>query len=318
MTRVAMLGGSELVEVFAAIAVVAPAILLWEYSRRFGFASLNAGRVLILDCGAAIAFIGGLLGLAMFERLSAANAYLAMGAAYGLVSGIWLLRRKRRFRFSLSLARRELRPHWQFGRWVFASETALMARSYVVPWMVAAWMDETATGIFVAYATIVVLANPVLIGLSNVLAPDLAFTFASEGVIGVRRFVFRTTSVVSAGMLAFAVMLTVVGERLITTAYGSDFGGYQMCVAILSLGILAEAIGMPSYTGLWSIGRPHLCFVACLAGLAITVGLTAALTSRFGITGAAVGYTSGKILSALLQIIAFMRVTRPVIQGVNG
>lgn len=315
VARSSVLGVSELSRVFAFIALVTPAILLWEFSRRFGFARLHVGKVLLLDLTATAAFIGGLLGLVIFERLSAANAYLVMGATYGLVSAIWLVRDTQRFRFSLRLARREVRPHWSFGRWVFASETALMARSYIVPWMIAIWLNSTATGIFVAYATIVVLANPVLIGLSNVLAPDLAFTYANEGILAVRRFVFRTTAVVTTAMLLFTITLTLVGERLITVAYGSDFGGYHLCVFILAFGIFAEAAGMPSYTGLWSIGRPNLCFLACLAGLVVTVGLTAAMTPWLGITGAAIGFSSGKLVSAVLQGIAFAGVTRPRWQG---
>lgn len=311
-TRMSYLGASDLARVFSSIALVTPAILLWEFSRRFGFARLNAGSVLLLDLGAAVMFIGSLVGLAFLDHMSAANAYLVMGAAYGLVSAIWLLRDTRRFRFSLRLARRELKPHWRFGRWVFASETALMARSYVVPWMVAIWLDATATGIFVAYATIVVLANPVLIGLSNVLAPDLASTYAIKGMAEVRRFVFKTTTVVGAAMLLFTFFLMVIGERLITVTYGSAFSGYHACVLILAFGIFAEAAGMPSYTGLWSIGRPNLCFLACIAGLAVTVTLTALMTPWHGITGAAIGYSSGKLVSAVLQVIAFVRATRPL------
>ncbi|MCA9143994.1 MAG: lipopolysaccharide biosynthesis protein [Planctomycetaceae bacterium] len=321
LTRTIYFGPSELAEVFSAIAIATPAVLFWEFSRRFGFASLNTGRVLFLDLGAALAFIGGLVGLALIGHLSAANAYLVMGATYGLVSAIWLLQDAKRFRFSLRLARRELRPHWTFGRWVFASETALMARSYVVPWMVAMWLDATATGIFVAYATIVVLANPVLIGLSNVLAPDLASTYAIQGIVEVRRFVFKTTAIVGVSMLFFTIFLMVGGEQLITVAYGSDFSGYRACVLILALGIFAEAVGMPSYTGLWSIGRPNLCFMACITGLVATVSLTAALTPLLGIDGAAIGYSSGKLVSAIVQVIAFLGVTRlqnerPESQGV--
>ena len=315
LTRTSYLGATDLARVFAAIAVVTPPILLWEFSRRFGFAKLNAGRVLLLDVCAAVAFTSGLFALAVLGRLSAASAYIVMGAAYGLVSAIWLLRGEQRFRFSLRLARQELLPHWRFGRWAFASETALMARGYIVPWMVAIWLDPTATGIFIAYATIVVLANPVLIGLSNVLAPDLAVTYASEGVPAVRKFVAKTTSAVSAGMLIFMFFLMVVGERIITVTYGSDFGGYHSCVLVLAFGIFAEAAGMPSYTGLWSIGRPNLCFLATVAGLVITVGLTAIMTPRLGITGAAIGYSSGKLVSSVLQVIAFVSVTRREWQG---
>ncbi len=314
-TRATDVAATSLAHLFEVIALVTPAILLWEFARRIGFARLNIGSVLLLDIWGALAFVGGLVGLSLLGQLSAASAYLVMGTAYGIVSVVWLFRDRHRYRFSWRLACREWPPHWRFGRWVFASETALMARSYVVPWMIAIWLDPTATGIFIAYATIVVLANPVLIGLSNVLAPDLAVTYATEGVAAVRQFVFRTTTAVSAAMLLFSVVLMVVGERLITVTFGSDFGGHPMCVLALALGVLMEAVGMPSYTGLWSIGRPNLCFLACIAGLVVTVSLTAVMTPWLGITGAAIGFTSGKVVSALLQVIAFVSVTRRQWQG---
>jgi O-antigen/teichoic acid export membrane protein len=180
-----------------------------------------------------------------------------------------------------------------------------MARCYAVTWIVAVLLDTRAAGIFVAYMTIVVLANPLLIGISNVLAPDVARAFAEQGPLEVQRLVRKTTILVGLAVLLLAVVLMVIGEKLIGVLYGAEFTGYASCVLVLAAGMLAEAIGTPAYSGLWAMQRPQACFIASAAGLLATVVATVAFTPLMGLTGAAIGASSGKFVSSLVQCVAF-------------
>ena len=300
-----------LAKVLTVLALLMPAVLCWEFARRFGFAQLRVREVLVLDLttGALVALNLGML--VACDRLSAITAFMAVGGASGLTALVWLFRCGVRFRLRPRRVLTETRRHWKFGRWVLASEATFMARSYVVPWLVALMMDATATGVFAAYLTLVLLANPLLNGISNVLAPDLARAFANGGRQEVRRRIMRVTWAMTVVVSAFSICLILAGQWLVVSLYGDEFQGHQWCVFILAAGVLAEAIGMPAYNGLWAIQRPNVCFVACAWGLVATVGATCALTGSFGLVGAAFGYSLGKFVASAVQVLAFSHSVHP-------
>jgi O-antigen/teichoic acid export membrane protein len=296
--------------VFGAVAVFLPALLLWEFARRIGFAQQRVAAVFWLDLATGCCWLATMAALALLGQLSPVVAFVAMGGTHAAVTLLWLCLYGQRFQVSVVAAIQEARPHWRFGRWILGSETLLMARGNIVPWLVAIFLGAADTGLFIAYLTIVILGNPILNGISNVLAPDLARAFAVEGATEVRRIVSKATLVLGVVMAGFSLLLAAIGEPLITFLYGAEFAGQQLCVIILAVGLLAEALGMASYNGLWAMHRPHLCFVACLLGLVATIGSTLVCIPTFGLAGAAIGFTAGKIVAAVVQGFAFRHLMR--------
>ena len=298
--------------IFAAVGVFLPALLLWEFARRIGFAQQRVAAVFLLDVATGGCWLATMIGLALLGQLTPVVAFIAMGVSHATVTLLWLFLYGQRFRISVPTAIQETRPHWQFGRWILGSETLLMARGNIVPWLVAILLGAADTGLLVAYLTIVILGNPILNGISNVLAPDLARAFADKGATEVRRVVLKATLILGIVMTCFSLLLAVVGEPLITRLYGAEFSGQHLCAIVLAIGLLAEALGMASYNGLWAMHRPHLCFVACLLGFIATIGFTFACVPSFGLAGAAIGFTAGKVLAAIIQGLAFGYVMRQV------
>jgi len=299
-----LLGGeTRQVAVIAVVALFLPAIMLWEFARRIGFAQLRVERVFVLDALTAAGWLAGVALFAFFGQLSALTAYLAIGTSCGLVATIWLGSFGQKVRFCRRRLAIDSRRHWRFGRWILGSETLLMARGYVVPWLVVWLLGTRETGILIAYLTVVFLANPILIGISNVLAPDLARAFADGGVPQIKRLVTRSTWILGAVMLGFCLILAAIGNTLVVHLYGVEFAGRSYCVVALAIGLLAEAIAMPTYNGLWAIHRPDVCFFACFIGLVATIGVTLGMTSTLGLLGAAIGFSSGKVVAALVQAV---------------
>lgn len=296
--------------VFGTVAIFLPGVLLWEFGRRIGFAQQRVAAVFALDAATACCWLATMGLLALTGSLSPVTVFVAMGISHATVTVLWACCYGQRFRLSIRAAIRKARPHWRFGRWILGSETLFMARGNIVPWLVAALLGATDTGLLVAYLTIVVLGNPILHGISNVLAPDLARAFLDEGAAGVRRVVIKATLVLGIVMTGFSLLLSAVGEPLITSLYGAEFAGQHLCVIVLATGLLIEALGMPSYNGLWAMHRPNLCFLACLLGLVATVELTIVFASTLGLAGAAIGFSSGKAVAAIVQGVAFRYVAR--------
>ena len=71
--------------------------------------------------------------------------------------------------------------NWDFGRWILAGQLLGTLHGYAVPWVLALTVGIASTGIFVAAQTIILLTNPMVLGLTNWLEPRAAQVTATEG-----------------------------------------------------------------------------------------------------------------------------------------
>ena len=307
-----------IVGVMCALVGVLPLFLLHEFCRRIGFAHRDVASVVVFD--SAFASVTGLLLIlaSLYGVLSGLTTLLLVGMAYGTVGGVWLYKSIRNYDFWDRQLLDDIFRHWSFGKWILAAESSMVVRSYLGAWVLALYISEAATGIYTACMMVVVLANPLLIGVSNVLAPDVAHGFASGGIRAARRIVWKTTMGMAMLATAFFLLMTLCGEYLITLVYGTGFSGASACIAILVWGVFVEAVGTPASNGLWAIERTRLCFIGNLLGMIAAVVLTVMLAPAMGIVGAASGHTGAKLITNLFLCTAFVAVTKtPALEGVT-
>ena len=172
----------RLAPVLGMLAALLPLMLLRECARKFLFAELHVGRALLFDAavaGGQLALIGWLSATA---RLSAVTALAAMGAACGLAAFAWLVASRHRLRMRRRSVVADWGRNWLLGRWIFAEHVCGIANAYSPYWLLALWLGPAATGEFAAAMTIVLLSNPFIIGLGNLLGPLTARAFAAGGV----------------------------------------------------------------------------------------------------------------------------------------
>lgn len=298
-------GMAELAPVIWTLAGILPLILLQEFARRFAFAHLRIQTAFLLDSLVAVVTVFGLLALASTGELTPAGAFGVMGIGCGLIVSVWLFQSRRQFSPRRKEISADTKKHWQFGRWVFANQMTMFARGYAVPWLLVLVLDTATTGIFVACETLVLLGNPILLGISNVLTPTASRAYAQEGSVGARRVIGQAQLwlAVIVGMLFIGLLL--FGSRAVTFLYGNQFGGQQLLIAILGLAMVAEAFSIPLESGLCAVERPHVGFVAGFAGLIVTLTVTAILVVPFGMVGAACGLPAGRFVALSIQSIAF-------------
>jgi len=301
----------QLAAVIGVLAFTMPCMLLVEFARRLAFAHLRMTTALLVDVAMAAILIGGLFSLAAAGVLSAATAYAVMGLAGAVAGGVWLLRNQSLFALRRDRILPELRRSWTFGRWVFASQMAFVARGYVVPWLLAMLVATSATGVLFACQTIVLFCNPFLLGVGNVLTPSVARASARGGDGQVRRVVVKATLLLGAITAALCGLLVLLGNPLLLLLYGSEFAGHQVVIAVLAGTILAEALGMAAYNGLWSMERPGATFAANLLGLLATTVTTLALVVPWGVLGAACGLLAGRVVATVVQCTVFFSAVRP-------
>lgn len=291
--------GVAMAPVLLGVAVALPAALLREFGRRFAFSRLDPAAACGVDVTTASLQLS-LLGLLAWQALlTPLSAHLVAGVACGVAGLGWLLL----YRGELSFSNVKLGPawaqNWDLGRWVLATQMTGVVHGYAVHWLLAARQGPTGAGIFAACLTVVMLTNPLLFGVGNLLAPQAARAFADEGRAGLRRVVLRAMALLGVLMGAFAAAAGLFGEQALTLFYGGKYAGYGPLVFVLALAVLSGALAIPAEHALRAAGMARVSFQCGVFGLVVTVLAASLLSGPYGLTGAAFGYLAGSLASTL-------------------
>jgi O-antigen/teichoic acid export membrane protein len=160
--------------IVAALALVLPLMLLYEFGRRYLFAQMQIARVLAMSVVASGIQVIALCFFAYTSSLSAATALCAMGLGGALAAFGWLWLSRRAFQLDQTRLGTLLLKNWLLGRWILGGEATAVIAANAMPWAIAFWLGPTATGIFAACDSILRFTNPILIAIRNVLTPKAA------------------------------------------------------------------------------------------------------------------------------------------------
>lgn len=288
-----------------------PLLLLREFVRRFAFAHLRIVLVLGLDSLAATIQLLGLWLLVQYDQLTTINVYLIMGAACAIAGGGALVLLKDGFSIQWKNVFPELRKSWLLGRWLAASRLTAMIQVYAVHWILAAVSGASATGVYAACMTLLLAANPFVIGIGNLLEPRAARAMAERGVPHLRRVVWKATQLLGSVMAVYCLFLIFFGGWLVSLLYtGSQFENQGPTVAILALAALVNAWETGATYGLRVLERPDLSFRASLLSLCITLTLAIFLVQPYGTVGGASAVLAGDSAAAALRWFAFSRLSK--------
>jgi len=279
-------------------------LLLREFARRWALAHLRLGAALALDAATVVLQLGGLGWLMASGRLSALNAYATVGLACGATGLAWLVLARRSFAFRWSSAVRELRRSWNFGRWVLAASVTWLIQGYIMHWLLGSVLGAGATGVLAASMTLVMFFNPFLVAVNNLVAPRSAIALAHEGPSGLNRVLGKAILVVGSAVIAYAVLIVLVGDRAMQLLYGGAYAGHGHLLTVLVLGLLVSVLSGPAENGLWALERTDLSFWANLAGLAVTLGLGWPWLVRWGILGGAYAMLAGNLATSAVRAAA--------------
>jgi O-antigen/teichoic acid export membrane protein len=285
---------------------------LWrQFVRRLLLAQLEVTRVVAIDFVVMALQFGGFLLLLEAHCFTAASACAVVGVACALPSVTWLRRTPMAFQFRANQLRGELRRHWSFGRWICASQLTDVTQKYALHWLLATVMGTAATGAYAAAVSVVIIFNPLLLGIGSVLVPKAAQSLQEGGRAEVQRVVGKTTVFLVGMMLVLGVLLVVIGDDAVRLLYrgGPGVGQWEVIV-LLVLTALAGTAGFAADAGLWVLERPDINFRASVTGLAVTLVVASALVGSWGVPGAALGGLLGAVLASGLKGWAFVRLSR--------
>jgi O-antigen/teichoic acid export membrane protein len=291
------------------LAATAPFLLLREFYRRLEFAHLRPSRALTLDLVAGVLQLAGMAGMAVAATLSAAGAFAARGFASAVAGAIGAFLGRRRIR----ALRERVASDWAIqravGKWILAGQMAGVAQAYAMYWLLAWRLGAAATGAFAACSTLVLLSNPFMIGVGNVLMPRTAHAYADGGAAELRRVVGKSTLLVGGVMAVFCGLLGLFGDQALTLFFGDSYEGQGHTVAVLATALLVNAVGMAADTGLQASEHPAASFRANLVAVCVMLGLAVCLVDQWQLVGAAYGVLAGNLAGTWFRVQAFLRLT---------
>jgi len=241
-----------------------------------------------------------------------------VGLASAVTGAGWLIHDRHEFRFS----RKNIVPawlkNWATGRWLFGSSIVASATDTSLYWVLAFMSGLTATGVFAACMTVVQLANPVLLGLGNVLQPATARAYAEGGMASVRQIVRRGQLSLGLLMTAFLALVIVFGADLIAFLYqGAEYANNDHTIIVLGFVVVVSALELSPSFGLRVIERAELIFVAKLleAGLILVVIFLA--VESYGILAVAYALLIGSVAITLMLTLMLLREVTATVKPVT-
>ena len=265
----------ELGLVLIAAAVLAPLQLVRELSRRWLLANMAVKESAWLEYLYAGLYLVALIGLVFAANISAVAVFISIGCANVIGLVIWWAIYRNQFSFGRSTLKSQVKENFHYGRWVAGENVCSTITMYMCVWFLTYKIDASAAGVFFACLTIVMLANPLLLGIASILAPRAAQEYVNHSWAGLRQILFKYGLLTLCVLVVFSGGLWLWGEQLTelffkekyAAYFAEHMGGKNEITRILGLSMPLLGLSFLFTIGLLSANRPQDSFFAALAGL---------------------------------------------------
>ena len=300
------------------LALGIPILLLRELVRQLTFAKLRFKAALLVDSLAASLQIAFLLTLSYLEQLTPYSAWLAIASAYAFTCGIWFYLSREMFQIRKGDFVPDVSQNWRVGRWDLASNVLMNCQLYLMHWCLAIWIGVEATGVYAACATVLLFANPIIMGLGNYLMPRVSRTLSTEGVDAMAQVVRKATMILGGTMIVFSIFAVTLGGFALELFFQIEpTAAHRIVIALLAASATAGSIGVGPEWALLAIQKPRTTFFSVCTGLSTTILAAIIFVKPFGVIGAALGLFLGNMLSASYIWLAYRVVIRHQLRQAN-
>ncbi|MEP3479808.1 MAG: hypothetical protein ABJZ55_11220 [Fuerstiella sp.] len=283
----------------------APSILYRAFVRNLALARCDVISVVALDALVCVCQLGVVGSLAWTGHLALPVVYVTMGFTCTTAALVWLQKHRADFKFSRRAIKADAVRNWRFGRWALATHLAGTSTPYIMPWILFSIHGEAATGTLAACSVIVGVANIMLAGMGDFLAPRAAAAFAQGGKNQLTAILMKMLILISIGIGTVCAVAFGVGEQVIQILYDGRFPEAGQLVGLLTLSVLANALGALAGNGLWAIDRPRANFIADITTLIIAIVCAALLVQPYAAFGAASATLLASAGGAVVRFVIF-------------
>jgi O-antigen/teichoic acid export membrane protein len=199
--------------------------------------------------------------------------------------------------------------YFSLGKWSLVNYQLALARSQLLPWVLAALAGTAATASFQAGQNIASMMAPINLGMGNAIPQVAAHAHRSGGVIGASRAAYGYILFGLAPILIIFAATVLLPELLLRTAYGpqSPYLAVVMELQLLAVaGVLDYIAEMISKT-LLGIQAAKLASMLNFVATGAAVVLAFPLIGSLGVLGACVTLLIANLVRAIGGVIAIAR-----------
>ncbi len=197
--------------------------------------------------------------------------------------------------------RRYIMEHWHYGRWVLLAVPFVIGAYHAYYFLAGYLLSAEQTGFLKAVDTLIVPFEQIGIGLSMFLVPVAARRVDGMPAPEQRAWALQFLLFLLVLAVAYAAVIVVLGEDLLYYVFGGKLGDAAAIRPVMALIPLFRAIAVPAGVALTALKRPDLkCLSYAVATLGTLIG-GIALTSWYGLLGAAIGLVFSLALFATSQ-----------------
>jgi len=312
---------TQLYHVLFFVGLLAPLQLLREFSRRWLLANLEVLPSAFFEMVYFALYLTMLLGLVLLAKVTAIAAFMAIGIANAIVLAAWWLRYRQRFEVSVEGRRSDLKRNFGYGKWVAGENICSNLTIYLCNWLLLFRIDEESAGVFFACFSIMLLANPFLLGICSLLGPKSAAEFHENGWKGLTRILIQYAILVTVVMTMVATFLWFRGEWLTSIPFDyapffeRNYGGTNQITGLLGLALPFMGLSFVLTTGLLAVHKPIYCFVSALVGLLVLLAVFTFSTAEPDLTTASWSFVSAMAANMLCRIL-FLAKARSEVEDV--
>jgi O-antigen/teichoic acid export membrane protein len=289
-------------------ALISPAMLAWEFARRWLYkidradmVALSATIYLLL-----LVVVAWLASRGLPSATTGAFAWIA-GSVAALAVALPGLSPQRLDRIG---AARMIRTHGRESAWLAATNlpySVYSSASIVV--LIGAAIGPVAAALFTAARTLTNPAISIVSAIDSIDKPRAARALATDGIAGLKSIVRRSRISIAIATGVYLGFVALFATPLIALAFHGQYAGSEENVRLLAIGFFLFGLNLPSETMLIVLraGRTMLA-IRTITALATIAAL--ALAAPYGIHGMAIAFAATQAANMLLLRLAEMRVAR--------
>ncbi len=292
--------------IVASLALTIPLLMVRDQIRAISAANFEFSTQLVLDIAIGVLQFVVFFCLAISNRFTISNVYVAMGLACLIPSVIWLGLHRQSLEIDLTKIASDWRHNWRYSRWLVAARAIGILGYSIVPWMVAYYLNEAATGEFAVCSSLVGISLMFVTGLNNYFQPRTIREFHRSGVAGLRLSLIESIAIVSGILVAISLGFALFGNSIVGL-FGKGYGNYGYIAFLLSISTLTVSFSVMFGNGLAALGNSRHYFWGEFACCAVSVSSAVILIPLWGLAGAAESLILGGLASSIVTGINLAR-----------
>jgi O-antigen/teichoic acid export membrane protein len=195
--------------------------------------------------------------------------------------------------------------HWKYARWVFITAFVFQLMTQGYYWLLAGFLSTKEVGELRAMYNFIAPVDQVFIAIGYLVLPAMAGYYSRNRMDRLLSLWKRYALGVLGMALCFALVLRLLGQRMLHLLYAGRFDGLASLLFVLALLPIAMALGNTMTQALNAVEQPKFVFFGFLSSAVATMVAGIPLVIHFGLRGAVYGMLASGVTFSIAIAIGF-------------